>query len=127
MRLTRFAPFVLALALPACLPPHPPPAPPPPEVSPQSAVVALGQLSPAIVARYLGTFRSAGNRLTFRRIGDRLYADHDGRADATPLSFVGLGTFADAMGTAYLFMPPDGSGGTLRTLAPDGTSRDWVR
>ena len=127
MRLTRFVPFVLALALSACLPPHPPPAPPPPEVSPHSAMVSLDQLSPAIVARYLGTFHNAGNRLTFRRIGDQLYADHDGRTDATPLSFVGLGTFADAMGTAYLFVPPDGSGGTLRTLARDGTSRDWVR
>ena len=121
MRFTLVLPFAAALTLSACLPPHPPPAPAPPEVTAQSAVVALGQLSPAIANRYLGTFRNAGNTLTIGRTGDTLYAG------STPLALVGLGTFADSAGTAYLFIPVDGSGHALRTITPDGTSRDWVR
>ncbi len=126
MRFTLVLPLVSTLALSACLPPHPPPAPPPPEVSGQSAVVPLGQLSPTLVARYLGTFRNGGGTLTIRRAGDVLTVERGGGA-ALPLSLVGLGTFTDTAGNAYLFLPADGSGGTLRVAAADGTSRYWVR
>lgn len=124
MRLTKLVTLASAIALAGCMP-HPPPAAAPPEVMAQTAVVALGQIPPAVIARYLGTYRNAGNSLTVRRAGDQLIADRGG--SAMPLALVGLGTFADAGGTAYLFIPADGSGGKLRTIGPDGTSRDWTR
>jgi hypothetical protein len=111
-------------ALAACLP-HPPPAPPPGEVIPQTADVALDRLPPAALAAYVGAYRGSGGTLVIRRTGADLYADRNGVA--TALKVVGLGTFSDAAGTAYLFLPADGRGGRLRTIAANGTTADWAK
>ncbi len=125
MRFGLILSFASALTLTACLPPHPPPAPAPPEVLPQSAIVPLGRLPAAAVAHYLGTFHNGGGTLTIGRSGGSLTVQYGGAA-AMPLALVGLGTFTDAGGTAYLFIPADGSG-VLRAVAANGTSRDWMR
>ena len=123
MRLSFALPLIAATGLTACLPPHPPPAPAPGEVIPHTANVALSRLPASAVAAYLGTYRSGSDSLTSRRAGDQLFADRNGRLATVPLKLIGLGTFSDAAGTTYLF----DSGAGLRTLAADGTSRDWVR
>jgi hypothetical protein len=115
-----------ALALAACMN-HPPPAAAPPEVTPLSADVPLAQISPATINRYLGTYRSGADTLAIRNLGGQLYADRSGMAAGAALKLVGLGTFAGADGTAYLFVPADGSAGRLQTFDANGARRDWTR
>ncbi|QNN64807.1 hypothetical protein H9L12_11250 [Sphingomonas rhizophila] len=127
MRIARFTPSIAAAALSACMPPHPAPAPAPAEVIPQSTNVALSRLPAAALAAYAGTYRSGADTLIIRRAGDALFADRNGVPAGAPLTLVGLGTFVDGVGTSYLFVPADGSAGKLRTVAANGTSRDWAR
>ena len=124
MRISRLLPFAATLALAACMD-HPPPAAAPPEVAPTA--VPLAQVPAATIERYLGTYRSGADSIVIRRSGASLFADRSGLPSAAPLTIVGLGTFADAAGTAYLFMPADGSGGRLRTIDARGAAREWVR
>ena len=118
--------LIPVLALAACLP-HPPPAPPPAEVMAQSTDVPLARLAPQAVAAYLGVYRGPEGSITIRRSGDDLFADRNGATVTAPLKIIGLGTFVDAAGTAYMFLPADGSSGRLRTVAADGSTRDWSR
>jgi len=117
---------ISALALTACMD-HPPPAAAPPEVVPMSANVPLARIPATTVNAYLGSYRSGSDTITIRRAGEQLFADRSGLPAASALTMVGLGTFADASGTAFLFVPADGSGGKLRTISADGSSRDWSR
>ena len=107
----------------ACLP-HPPPAPPPPEVTPNTVDVATTVLSDTTLARYTGIYRNGGDTLVIARAGAVLTATRDGGGSG-PLRLIGLGTFIDAAGTAYLFTP--GGGGTLTTITPDDQRRTWSR
>lgn len=107
----------LSLALTACLKPAPPPAAAPPEVVSGTASVSLATLPAATVAGWTGTWTSGARTLTVARVGDAL------TANGQPLSFVGLGTFADAAGTAYLF----GADGSLRTYTAAGAETRWAR
>lgn len=105
------------LALAACLKPAPPPAAAPPEVAAGTASASLASLPPAAVASWLGAWSGGGRTMIIARSGDLLTAD--GRA----LTLVGLGTFSDSDGTAYLFGP----GATLRTYSAAGAETRWTR
>ena len=126
MRRFLLVPVVAALALSACMD-HPPPAAAPPEVMPSSFDVPLAQVPAATIANYLGTYRSGADSVTIRNLGGQLYADRSGTAAGAALKLVGLGTFAGADGTAYLFLPADGSAGKLQTFDSSGARRDWSR
>ena len=106
----------LALALSACLKPAPPPAAAPPEVVAGTATVSLS-LPPAAVAGWTGTWTSGGRATVIARSGDTL------TANGQPLTLVGLGTFADTAGTAYLFGPGPG----LTTVTSAGAETRWTR
>jgi hypothetical protein len=109
--------IALALALAGCLKPAPPPAAAPPEILAGTATVGLSSLPPAAVAAWLGAWRSGASTLTIARAGDTL------TANGMPLTLVGLGTFSDAAGTAYLFGP----GETLVTYPLAGNAVRWAR
>ena len=109
----------LALALSGCILPAPPPAPVPPEILPDAAVA---RPRPALLDPLVGRYSSGAEAITIRRAGDGLVAERPGRP-AAPLTFVGSGTFADALGATYLF-----SGGQrLSVIAADGSRREWIR
>lgn len=110
-------PVALALALAACLKPAPPPAAAPPEVVSGTATVSLATIPAATVAAWTGTWRGGGRTLEVARMGEML------TANGQPLTFVGLGTFTDAAGTAYLFGPD----ATLRTYTAAGVETRFTR
>lgn len=121
MRHVPFALF-LSLALAACAPPAPPPAAPPPEVAPGTAIV---RPTAAVLDPYVGAYRGGGDTLTVRRAGDALVVDRPGQPPLV-LTLVGLGTFADAAGNAYLFTPATGAA-RLTVAGTNGTRREWAR
>ena len=112
-----FPVLVMATAVSACLKPAPPPAAAPSEVVSGTASVSLATLPPATVAAWTGTWTSGARTTLIARTGDTL------TANGQPLSFVGLGTFADASGTAYLFGPNAG----LTTVTSAGVETRWTR
>ena len=110
-------PVALALALSACLNAAPPPAATPPEVTAGTSSVSLSMIPVATIAPWLGTWTGGGRTVVVARSGDML------TANGHPLTFVGLGTFADAAGTSYLFGP----GESLRTFTAAGTETRFTR
>ena len=118
----RFLLTAAALGLAACAPPAPPPSTPPPEVAPGTAAVrpTAAQLDP-----YVGRYTNGASTLTIRRAGDTLVAERPGQPPLA-LVVVGLGTFADTAGAAYLFdlSPP---GARLSIVAANGARSMWSR
>lgn len=114
----RLSVLILApLALSACLKPAPPPASAPPEVVAGTATVSLSSLPPVAVALWIGNWTNGGRSLVIARAGDVL------TANGQPLTLVGLGTFTDSAGTAYLFGP----GSVLVTTTSSGVEARWTR
>ena len=114
----------VALGLGACALPAPPPSAPPPEVA---ANAASALPTAALLDPYVGRYVSGADSISIRRTGNSLIADRGGQAPAT-LTLVGLGTFADAAGSAFLFHTAGGGASMRLTLvAANGTRREWVR
>lgn len=114
--------IAFSLSLAACAPPAPPPSTPPPEV-----VVGTAAIRPtaAMLDPYVGRYASGANQLTIVRAGDSLVAQRAGQP-ALGLTAVGLGTFADTAGNAYLFGSA-ASGMRLSLVAADGRRSEWTR
>ncbi|MCY7339941.1 MAG: hypothetical protein LH465_08340 [Sphingomonas bacterium] len=114
----------VALGLAACALPAPPPSAPPPEVA---ANAASALPTAALLDPYVGRYVSGGDAIVVRRTGNCLVAERGGQAP-TPLTLVGLATFADLAGGAFLFDRAGGGGSTRLTLiAANGTRREWMR
>ena len=117
------ATFALALSLAACAPPAPPPSTPPPEVAAGTAAI---RPTAALLDPYVGRYSSGADVMTIRRAGDSLVVERPGQPPLG-LVLVGLGTFADAAGTAYLFTPAAGAVTRLTLVGANGTRREWAR
>ena len=114
--------LALSIGLAACAPPAPPPSTPPPEVSPGTSAI---RPTAALLDPYVGRYASGAQSLVVRRAGDGLLVERPGQPPLA-LALVGLGTFADAAGNAYLFTPA-ATGQRLTLIGADGTRREWAR
>lgn len=113
-----------ALSLAACAPPAPPPSTPPPEVAYGTAAI---RPTAALLDPYVGRYTSGADALTVRRAGDSLVIERPGQPPLA-LVLVGLGTFADAAGTAYLFAHgADAVRHRLTLVSANGTRSAWSR